>query len=145
MPEIIQHFSLLGWALVVLCFFLISRAIGGRSKIKLTGLGLHANYLGYKKFSVAFDSKVNSNQLRNYRIEYYLQNTDDPKVVITGKSRSMSTSKKGRNKETLLIDKKLIKAGKWQLVVEVKQDRHPINLFFALFPVTQKITKEFTL
>ena len=110
--------------------------------MKLLELNLHENYLEYRKFSVTFLSKCN---LKHYRIEYYLQNTDDPKVVIAGKSRSMSTSVKGKNRETLLLNEKLIKPGKWQLVVEVKQDRHPVNPFYSLFPVNNKITKEFIL
>ncbi|MDC5753529.1 hypothetical protein [Vibrio europaeus] len=138
----LKNMPLLGWAILVACLFLADRIIGGRSKVKLLDLGLHSNYLGYRKFSVSFDSKCN---LKSHRIEYHLQNTDDPKVVIAGKSRSMSTSEKGKNRETLLINKKLIKPGKWLLVVEVIQDRHPLNPFYSLCPVTNKITKEFHL
>ncbi len=142
MPDYIQQNPLLGWAIFVACLFVIERIIGGRTKVSILDLNLHNNYLGYKKFSMTFESKCS---LSSHRVEYYLQNTDDPKVVITGKSRSMSTSVKGRNRETLLINKKLVKPGKWQLVVEVKQDRHPFSPLYTLFPVTNKITKEFHL
>ena len=136
----IKNLPLLGWAILVACVFLADRIIRGRPKITFLDLGLHEDYLDYRKFSVSFNSKC---KLKGHRIEYYLQNTDDPKVVITGKSRSMSTSQKGHNRETLLINKKLIQPGKWTLVVEVFPPPHPINPFYSLYPVTNKIKKEF--
>ena len=78
----LKHIPLMAWAILVACLFIIDRVVGGRSKVKLLDLNLHSNYLGYRKFSVSFDCKCN---LKSHRIEYHLQNTDDPKVVITGK------------------------------------------------------------
>ncbi|MBD2780808.1 lysis protein [Xenorhabdus sp. 42] len=84
-------------------------------------------------FPVMFENKVN--RLKGALIEYWLRDTNNPTTVINGKARTLDISKKGMNEEYLLVDKKYLTSGAWELHVRVTHGNCRWNPLYRLFPV----------
>lgn len=138
MPE-----SYYSWAAIIVAVLYLDRLLFSRGKVKLIDLHIHEDYKdNYKQFSVKFRA---SGALTHHHLEYHLRNTEDPTTVIVGKKRTLSFSTKDKNHETLMINKKYIKGGRWELCVKVTSQGSRINPFYVYHPVVSTIKKEFEL
>lgn len=84
-------------------------------------------------FPVMFKNKVK--HLKGALIEYWLRDTSNPTTVINGKPRTLDISSKGVNEEYLLIDKKYLSSGTWELHVRITHGNCRWNPLYRLFPV----------
>ncbi|EKN4689550.1 lysis protein [Yersinia ruckeri] len=111
----------------------IDRIIFKRKQVIILKVGDAVNQGRAIGFPVMFKNKVN--HLKGALIEYWLRDTNNPTTVINGKPRTLDISNKGVNEEYLLIDKKYLSSGTWELHVRVTHGNCRWNPLYRLFPV----------
>ena len=119
---------------------LLDRSLLKRREIKINDVKLADNSDQYIRFVLDFSIKQ---KLQNAAVTYTLRDKNNPATVVTGKARTLEFSKIGDNSEYLLINKKLVKSGTWDLDVKVISSGSRINPFYKLFPITTTLRKEF--
>ncbi|WP_426575311.1 lysis protein (plasmid) [Xenorhabdus stockiae] len=117
----------------------IDRIVFQRQQVIILNLGEAIDRGRAIAFPVIFKNKVK--HLKGALIEYWLRDTNNPTTVINGKARTLDISKKGVNEEYLLIDKKYLTSGAWELHVRVTHGNCRWNPLYRLFPVQSQRQK----
>ncbi|MCG3462189.1 lysis protein [Xenorhabdus bovienii] len=117
----------------------IDRIFFQRKQVILLNIGDSIDRGRAIAFPVMFKNKAN--HLKGALIEYWLRDTNNPTTVINGKTRTLDISKKGVNEEYLLIDKKYLTPGAWELHVRVTHGNCRWNPLYRLFPVQSQRQK----
>ncbi|MDC9615444.1 lysis protein [Xenorhabdus khoisanae] len=120
-------------ATVSLAVAVIDRIFFQRKQVIILNIGDSIDRGRAIAFPVMFKNKVHP--LKGALIEYWLRDTNNPTTVINGKARTLDISKKGVNEEYLLVDKKYLTSGAWELHVRVTHGNCRWNPLYRLFPV----------
>ncbi|WP_340618765.1 lysis protein [Xenorhabdus entomophaga] len=120
-------------ATVSLAVAVIDRIFFQRKQVIILNIGDSIDRGRAVAFPVMFKNKVHP--LKGALIEYWLRDTNNPTTVINGKARTLDISKKGVNEEYLLVDKKYLTSGAWELHVRVTHGNCRWNPLYRLFPV----------
>jgi hypothetical protein len=97
----------------------------------------------YRDEFARFELEFNSNQrFIKSELTYTVRDKEHPTTVIQGKSGTLDFSKKGLNREFLLIDKKLLCSGPWIVDVKVTTTGSRLNPLHKIFPIETHIKQE---
>lgn len=122
----------------------VDRCAFARKKVSLLGCGaatVRGNALAFPvRLSIACVGK-----LAGAKIEYWLRDSNDPTVVISGKQRTLDLSPKGVSEEFLLIDTRYLEPGEWSLTVRVTHGNSRLNPLYRIFPLQDTVTKTYQL
>lgn len=122
----------------------VDRCAFARKKVSLLGCGaatVRGNALAFPvRLSIACVGK-----LAGAKIEYWLRDSNDPTVVISGKQRTLDLSPKGVSEEFLLIDTRYLELGEWSLTVRVTHGNSRLNPLYRIFPLQDTVTKTYQL
>ncbi|KMJ46716.1 hypothetical protein AB204_02585 [Xenorhabdus khoisanae] len=130
-------------ATVSLAVAVIDRIFFQRKQVIILNIGDSTDRGRAMAFPVMFKNKVHP--LKGALIEYWLRDTNNPTTVINGKARTLDISKKGVNEEYLLIDKKYLTSGAWELHVRVTHGNCRWNPLYRLFPVQSHRQKSYSI
>jgi len=122
----------------------VDRYALARKKVSLLGCGaamVRGNALAFPvRLSIACVGK-----LAGAKIEYWLRDSNDPTVVISGKQRTLDLSPKGVSEEFLLIDTRYLEPGEWYLTVRVTHGNSRLNPLYRIFPLQDTVTRTYQL
>ena len=122
----------------------VDRYALARKKVSLLGCGaamVRGNALAFPvRLSIACVGK-----LAGAKIEYWLRDSNDPTVVISGKQRTLDLSPKGVSEELLLIDTRYLEPGEWYLTVRVTHGNSRLNPLYRIFPLQDTVTRTYQL
>jgi len=122
----------------------VDRCAFARKKVSLLGCGVatvRGNALALPvRLSIACAGK-----LAGAKIEYWLRDSNDPTVVISGKQRTLDLSPKGVSEEFLLIDTRYLEPGEWSLTVRVTHGNSRLNPLYRIFPLQDTVTRTYQL
>lgn len=122
----------------------VDRCAFARKKVSLLGCGaatVRGNALAFPvRLSIACVGK-----LAGAKIEYWLRDSNDPTVVISGKKRTLDLSPKGVSEEFLLIDTRYLEPGEWSLTVRVTHGNSRLNPLYRIFPLQDTVTRTYQL
>lgn len=122
----------------------VDRCAFTRKKVSLLGCGaatVRGNALAFPvRLSIACVGK-----LAGAKIEYWLRDSNDPTVVISGKQRTLDLSPKGVSEEFLLIDTRYLEPGEWSLTVRVTHGNSRLNPLYRIFPLQDTVTRTYQL
>jgi hypothetical protein len=121
---------------------LIDRFVFMRKSVKLKGVGHCVTKGTVLAFPVSLD--IRCGWISDAQIEYWLQDLNDPSVVITGKSRTINTAITGLRQEYLLINSRYLDAGRWDLRVKITNGNCRINPLYRIFPIHEVMEKQYT-
>ncbi|MDU4129515.1 MULTISPECIES: lysis protein [Pantoea] len=122
----------------------VDRCALARKKVSLLGCGV-ATVRGN---ALAFPVRLNIacvGKLAGAKIEYWLRDSNDPTVVISGKQRTLDLSPKGVSEEFLLIDTRYLEPGEWSLTVRVTHGNSRLNPLYRIFPLQDTVTRTYQL
>lgn len=122
----------------------VDRSVFARKKVELMGCGeavVRDNALAFPiKFDIACAGK-----LTGAKVEYWLRDSNNPTVVISGKQRTLDLSPKGISEEFLLIDNRYLESGAWELTVRLTHGNSRLNPLYRIFPLQNTVTKKYQL
>ncbi len=120
------------------------RCVFARKKVELLGCGTAVA----RDNALAFPVRLNiacAGKLAGAKIEYWLRDSNDPTVVISGKQRTLDLSPKGVSEEFLLIDTRYLEPGEWLLTVRVTHGNSRLNPLYRIFPLQDTISRKYQL
>ncbi|ECE4679749.1 lysis protein [Escherichia coli] len=129
--------------LIMAAAALIDRFIFRRKSVFITAIGKAV----VKESALAFpvSLSVKRSWISDAQIEYWLQDLKNPSVVISGKTRTIDTSKRGKREEYLLIDTRYLEPARWDLKVKLTNGNCRLNPFYRIFPINDVIVRHFTI
>lgn len=122
----------------------IDRCVFIRKKVALLGCGSAVVRDNAIAFPVKFDISC-AGKLTGAKVEYWLRDSNNPTVVISGKQRTLDLSPKGVSEEFLLIDNRYLESGTWELTVRVTHGNSRLNPLYRIFPLQDTATKKYQL
>ncbi|MDT0178190.1 lysis protein [Enterobacter sp. BRE11] len=122
----------------------VDRSVLARKKVTLLGCGEATVRDNALAFPVKFDITC-AGKLTGAKIEYWLRDSNDPTVVISGKQRTLDLSPKGVSEEFLLIDTRYLEPGTWELTVRVTHGNSRLNPLYRIFPLQETVSKKYQL
>lgn len=117
---------------LVLGLYLIDRFYcqrGSVTSVSLRQCGVEGDMLKF-----AFDYRLKSVPMWS-EVKYSLVDRKNPTTVISGKTRGLDFSRRGKNSEFLLFKKDIVKPGDWDLHIKVTTVSGRINPLYSLFPI----------
>ncbi|MGL5103071.1 MAG: lysis protein [Plesiomonas sp.] len=121
----------------------IDRLLLKRKQITVLSVGSVTDRGRAFAFPVRFHNR--SGVLKGAYVEYWLRDTSDPTTVINGKCRTLDITKKGTSEEFLLVDKKYITSGEWELHIRVTHGNCRWNPLYRWFPVQSNFQQNYIL
>lgn len=118
------------------------RFIFTRKKVSLVSCGTAT----VRDHAIAFPVRFNiscAGKLTGASVEYWLRDSNNPTVVISGKQRTLDLSKKGVSDEFLLIDTRHLATAEWVLTVRVTHGNSRLNPLYRIFPLQETITQKY--
>jgi len=122
----------------------VDRCMFARKKVALLGCGTAVVRDNALAFPVRLDITC-AGKLAGAKIEYWLRDSNDPTVVISGKQRTLDLSPKGVSEEFLLIDTRYLAQGEWSLTVRVTHGNSRLNPLYRIFPLEDTVSKTYQL
>ena len=122
----------------------VDRCVFARKKVALLGCGTAVVRDNALAFPVRLDISC-AGKLAGAKIEYWLRDSNDPTVVISGKQRTLDLSPKGVSEEFLLIDTRYLEPGEWYLTVRVTHGNSRLNPLYRIFPLEEPVSKKYHL
>lgn len=135
----IEHY----FVLLMVAVAIFDRFVLRRKSVLLKGIGRAVSKTEALAFPIML--YVRHSWISDARIEYSLQDLNNPSVVISGKTRGIDAARRGIRQEFLLINSRYLEAGRWDLRVKISNGNCRLNPLYRIFPQSEMLEKQYTI